>query len=219
MRGLLTVLLLGVAFFCLTAQGTVSAQDDYATKRGGPQNPTVLELKSLPAFCTAKWKLDAGQPNAEEIREWRNTLGEAFDHLHHYCDGLNFVNRVRRGVGDKGTLLGLALGEFHYMQRIPSDNVLRPQLELNIGQALYMADRIPEATAALRKAILLKPGYEGAYLLLSFCYRRLGDSTRAARTLEEGTTRVPDSRALRDALEWMNSQKEKPDGGAQVIKR
>jgi tetratricopeptide (TPR) repeat protein len=133
--------------------------------------------------------------------------------MHHYCFGLNFLNRANRGMGNKAVLLNWALGEFKYMQGIPADNVLRPDVEYNIGLVLYTQDRIPQAIVQLRKAIQMKRGNERAYLLLSFCYRRLGDRTSAAHALQEGLTRVPESRALRNALEWMNKETAAPDGG------
>jgi hypothetical protein len=214
MRRSLAVLLLQVACFLLVIQGVASTQDDIEKKRGGPAAPTVLELKFLPPFCTTRFKWSSGQADTEEVKKWENILGGAFIHTHHYCMGLNYLNRIDRGIGNREFLLGLAGGEFLYMQNnVAADNVLRPEVEFNIGMVQYRADRSPQAIGQLLKAIQMKPNYERAYLLLSFCYLRLGDRTSAADALQKGLAMVPDSRALRDALNEMNHVKKEPDGG------
>lgn len=214
MRRSIAILLLEVACLCLVIQGVANAQDDFEKKRGGPQWPTVQELMFLPPYCTTRYTWGKVQAETEEVKRWRNILGGAFIHVHHYCNGLNFLNRITRGVGDRQVLLGLAQGEFKYIQNnVPADNVLRPEVEFNMGLVLYKADRIPQAIGQFQKAILMNPNYEQAYLLLSFGYLRLGDRTSAADALQKGLTRVPNSRALRDALNEMNSTKKEPDAG------
>ena len=209
----LAVLLLEVTCLCLVVQGVASAQNAHEKKLGGSPIPTVLELKFLPPYCTTRFKWLSGQADPKEVVKWQSILGGAFVSLHHYCIGLNCLNRVDKGIGDKRTLLEEALGEFQYMQGIPADNALRPEVEYNLGLVLYRLDRIPQAIGQLLKTIQMKPNYERAYLLLSFCYLRLGDGTSAAQALQVGLTRVPDSRALRDALNEMNSKKKEPDDG------
>jgi tetratricopeptide (TPR) repeat protein len=174
-----------------------------------------MELKSLPAACVVKFKWDEGHGDPAQVEKWKNILGGAFWSMHHYCIGLNCLNRVDRGIGDKGALLGEALGQFKYMQGIPADNVLRPEVEYNIGLVLYRMDRISQAIGQLRRTIQMKPNYERAYLLLDICYLRLGDRASAAAALREGLKRVPNSRALQDALNKMTSEKEQPDGPGQ----
>ena len=202
--------MLEAACLCLITQGMARAQSNIENKRGGPSSPTEQELKSLPPYCTARLSMSKPLANEEQIKRWQNILGDAFLHIHHYCNGLNFLNRIHRAIGDKNYLLGRALQNFQYMYRIPENHFLRPELELNIGQVHYMADQIPQAMASFRKAIQMKPSYERAYLLLSFCFRRVGDRTSAVRALQEGLTKVPDSRALQNALRWMNSANDKP---------
>jgi tetratricopeptide (TPR) repeat protein len=214
----LTMLLLKVACLCIVLPGVCNAQNSFDKKRGGPQMPTAQEIRFLPPYCVTKWKIDTGSPelNAEDVKKWQDIFGDAFISMHHYCFGLNFLNRLDRGLVEKDVLLGLALGDFQYMETHTPDwnnNVLRPDVEYNVGLVLYKMDNIPQAIEQLIIVVKIKPDFERAYLLLSFCYRRLGDLANAANTLRVGLTRVPHSRALRDALDEMNSKKNDPDSG------
>jgi tetratricopeptide (TPR) repeat protein len=194
------LLLSCILFICLANQSLLNAKEDFIEKQGGPHSPTDSELKSLPSACYARLGMKNGKASAEEVKEWKDALGSAFIHIHHYCYALNFLNRIRRGVGDKNTLLGLALGDLQYMQRIPEDHALRPEVEFNIAQVLYQMNRIAETIAPARKAIQLRPNYVEAYLLLSLCYHHMGDRANEIAVLQAGLTKAPDSPALRNAL-------------------
>jgi tetratricopeptide (TPR) repeat protein len=201
MQRLLVKLMLAIACLFFLNQRPTIAKDEWLKKQGGPHTPTPLELKSLPPVCTTRFSLAKDQADPEDLKQWRNYLGEAFIHIHHHCYALNFLNRINRGIGDKNTLLGLALGDFQYMQRhVREDNILRPEIEYSIGQVLYQMNRIPEAIAPIGKAIQLKPDYVQAYLLLSFCYAQMGESTMALEILQKGLARLPNSHALQEAL-------------------
>lgn len=200
------VLSMIVVCLCFIQNPINADEEDYKRKIGGSYPPTAEELKMLPPACIAKENRDPA-----EVKKWEKILGDSFLHLHHYCYALNFLNRIHRGIGDKRFLLGAALNDFKYMQRIPEQNVLRPEVEYNIGQVLYQLDRMPEAIAPIRKAILLKPDYVQAYLLLSLCYRRIGDIADAAEALRTGLAKVPASQALQNALNEINSIKQGSD--------
>jgi tetratricopeptide (TPR) repeat protein len=194
------VLLLIVAFFFFTPNPINADMATFIKKMGGPYSPTPQEIKMLPPACISKETKDP-----EEVKKWKQILGSSYLHLHHHCYALNFLNRIQRGVGDRKTLLQAALADFRYMDRIPEENVLRPEVEYNIGYVLYQLNRIPEAIARLRKAAILKTDYIQAYLILSLCYQRMGDATNAAAVLRTGLTKIPDSPALQRALKDINS--------------
>ena len=195
-----------LACLCLSQNPLWADLEDHVRRMGGPNKATPEELRMLPVACIAKERKDH-----DESKMWERTLGEAFTHLHHYCNGLTFLNRIERGIGDRKYLQNAALDEFQYMQRIPADSPLRPELDYNMGQVLYELNRIPEAIAPLRRVIRLKPDYVRAYLLLSLCYKRMEDTAGAAEVLRTGLAKVPDSRALQSALDELNTTK--PDSG------
>jgi tetratricopeptide (TPR) repeat protein len=209
----LSVLLPALAIcFCLIRTPLGADEKEYLRKLGGDDKYTPQELKRLPAACIAKEDKSAH----EEREKWHSILGESFDHLHHYCNGLNFLNRIKRGIGDKKSLLQGALGEFRYMDhQISGNNPLRPELEYNIGSVLFELNRFPEAIVAIRKSIFVQPDNAQAYLLLSMCYKRMGDSARALDVLQAGLAKVPGSQALRSAMNDLNGAKQDSDKGKQ----
>lgn len=188
---------------CFTQNFITADEEEHIRKMGGPNQPTALELKMLPSACIAKQTEDP-----EEVRKWKTVLGEAFVHLHHYCHGLNALNRINRGLGDRDYLLDAALSDFRYMEhQVAEKNVLIPEVEFNIGYVLYQLNRIKEAITPIQKAIRLKPDYVQAYLLLSYCYDRVGDTAGAAGILRSGLAKAPNSQALQSALARINSAK------------
>src|SRR5574340_566471 len=90
--------------------------------------PTQIEMATLPAYCAVKFD-EANHPESAEM--WRSTMGRGnFVHIHHYCAGLNFVNRARgmtsANKGRQGTLEG-ALRNFDYvLDHTQPDFYLRP---------------------------------------------------------------------------------------------
>jgi hypothetical protein len=60
-------------------------------------SPTDSELMMLPPYCHAKLKGDDSTK-----RQWASQMGAGiFVHLHHYCFGLNFMNRTMRAMDGK----------------------------------------------------------------------------------------------------------------------
>ena len=191
---------------CLITNPIRATEKEHLRRLGGSDKWTPEELAMyLPPACRVKEDKTAH----DERKMWENTLGVAFLHLHHYCTGLTFLSRVERGIGDRNYLLNAALKEFRYMQRIPQDNALRPELEYNTGYVLFQLKRYPEALGSLQKTVLLKPDYVQAYLLLSSCYGRIGNATRAAEILRAGLARMPESAALKDALSAITTTESK----------
>lgn len=88
-----------------------------------PFKPTPAELQALPDYCKARL---SGDKSSQQ--RWVQQFGkDNFLHFHHYCVGLNYVNRVRVSFGSKHKkhYIETALGEFKYVLRNwPEDFVL-----------------------------------------------------------------------------------------------
>ena len=76
-----------------------------------------------------------------------------------------------------------ALIEFSAMLRIDPN---RAEVHANIGTIYYAQGRYTEASAALKKALALKPGLKGARAFLGMSEARLGHTLEALPHLEEG---------------------------------
>ena len=54
--------------------------------------PTPKELKMLPPYCYAR----IGPADQATRNSWEQQMGkQIFLHLHHYCTGMNYMNRAR----------------------------------------------------------------------------------------------------------------------------
>ncbi len=161
--------------------------------------PTQVEMATLPAYCAVKF--DEAK-HAESAEMWRSTMGRGnFVHIHHYCAGLNFVNRARgmtsANKGRQGTLEG-ALRNFDYvLAHTQPDFYLRPEIMMNRGIALSMMNRTGEAIGDLIKAIETDPNQPRAYMTLADVYsNKLKNRAKALETVTEGLRHNPDTKSL-----------------------
>jgi hypothetical protein len=93
-----------------------------------PLAVTDLELQLLPKACHARLR---GDQAAQSL--WKQRLGsDTFVHLHHFCFGLNFINRAKFSMVkyNKRYYLNQAVGEFAYvLKNWPANSPLRPEAE------------------------------------------------------------------------------------------
>jgi hypothetical protein len=93
-----------------------------------PPRPTAQELVLLPKACDARLNGD------ESVRaRWEQQIGrQNFLHLHHYCFGLNYINRAKITFDKplKRYFLQAAGNNFDYvLTHWPADSPLRPDAE------------------------------------------------------------------------------------------
>lgn len=102
-----------------------------------PEAPTDSELVVLPQACHARLR-----GSKEVYAAWQQKIGRGnFDHLHHYCFALNYINRARFTSDPKLKLYFLqrADGNFDYVLRHwPADSLLRPDAEIGKQQVQMM---------------------------------------------------------------------------------
>ncbi len=155
--------------------------------------PTQAELGALPPYCAARFG-----GSAEALRNAKASMGPDFSHIHHYCAGLNFINRVRGSASStkQDTLLA-AVRNFDYMLGHASvDFYLRPEILMNRGIALTMLKRNGEAVGNLMQAIELDPGQPRAYMALADLYLTLKNHSKALETVTQGLRHNPDTKSL-----------------------
>ena len=159
--------------------------------------PTPAEMATLPPYCAAKF--DEGK-NPELAKTWRSTMGWEFMHIHHYCAGLNFVNRAAGMTSankDRQGVLQQALRNFDYMlTNTPPDFYLRPEILMNRGIALSMLNRTGEAVGDLLKSIEANPKQPRAYMTLADMYDKQRNRAKALETVTEGLRHNPDTKSL-----------------------
>lgn len=157
--------------------------------------PSQAEIAALPAYCAAK--LVEGT-NPEPAKIWRSSMGGDFIHMHHYCFGLNFLNRARRSFSSENSgTLAAAVREFDYMLSNCSPGFsLRPEILLNRGIALSMMKRNGEAVGNLLKSIEMDPKQPRAYMVLADLYDKQKNRGKALETVTAGLRHNPSTKSL-----------------------
>lgn len=173
--------------------------------------PNAAEMSKLPPYCQAKFNLPPGSP---EWLGWRDRIGENWNDLHHYCAGLNYVNRYWRASDkrDKGFYLQRAMGGFDYLVKAQKpDFALRAEMYANRGEVFKLMGKPGEAAKDFNQALSIDPRMVRPYLQLADLYVAGKSPNRALETVTEGLRHVPDSTALQRRYLELGGQKPFPD--------
>lgn len=179
-----------VAFF-LAASFTglaAHAQSNYA--------PSDAELASLPPICTIKLR---SSPLKES---YAKQYGSNWQHMHHYCFGVNFANRARfsRDETTRNDNFKESIANYYYMiDHTEKSFWMRPQIHVEMGRVYLRMNKRIEAAKDFAAAITANPRYEPAYVPLIETYRALGSSSAALEVATAGLRYFPDSKALRQS--------------------
>ncbi len=155
--------------------------------------PTQSELTTLPPYCAARF-----DERSAAFKNWKTSMGPNFIHIHHYCAGLNFMNRARGSFSSgRQDTLGAVVREFDYvLDHVTADFYLRPEILMNRGIALTMLKRNGEAVGNLMKAIELDAKQPRAYMALADLYLKQNNRSKALETATEGLRHNPDTESL-----------------------
>ncbi len=161
-----------------------------------PWAPTDSEMASLPPYCKARMKSGQGSP---EYKMWEGTLGKDFVHTHHYCAGVNFINRYYRSRSpqDKRFNLNNAQNNLQYMVANADPGYsLMPDVYLNLGVVYSLTNQTAQAITHFNKAIELNPRQPKAYNALSDYYTKTKQSAKALEIVTTGLRYNPDTKSL-----------------------
>lgn len=155
-----------------------------------------LEFASLPPYCRARLKAPRG---SAEWESWASRIPE-FPSIHHYCVGLNFMNRARAqfDLPVRGSYLNRAVNEMGYNLKGPKpEAVLTATIFLNRAAAYEMWKRPGEAIRDLISAIQYDPRLEQAYDRLAALLERSSGRKQALEIVTQGLQYVPSSERLK----------------------
>jgi tetratricopeptide (TPR) repeat protein len=161
-----------------------------------PWAPSDTEMTSLPPYCKVRFKSGAQSP---EYKMWEKTLGKDFLHTHHYCAGVNFINRYYRARSqqDKQFNLRSAQATLNYMVEKASPSYsLMPDVYLNLGVVYLLTNQTAQAVTHFNKAIELNPRQPKAYNALSDYYAKTKQSAKALEIVTTGLRHNPDIKSL-----------------------
>ena len=158
---------------------------------------TAAELSVLPLFCQTK--LSATSSAADHVL-YSGKIGPDWLHIHHYCSALNFINRYKRSIADKGDqrfYLESAMGEFEYIFTHASPTFwMRPEMHVQKGKLLAAAKRNVEAVNEFEQALQKNPNYVEAYAALSDLYNNTGQKSKSITAVEQALQRAPNNKSL-----------------------
>lgn len=173
--------------------------------------PTDAEMLSLPAYCQVKFN---APPQSPEWKGWRDRIGANYIDLHHFCAGINFVNRYwgARNARDRGFYLQNAMNNFDYMVKAEKpDFTLRAELYSHRGEVFKLMRRPAEAVREFNHALSIDPRFVKPYLQLAELNVAGKSPARALEIVTEGLRHVPDSTALQRRYLELGGKKPFPD--------
>lgn len=179
--------------------------------------PNAAEMLSLPPYCKARFTAPRGSP---EWQAWWNRLGKNFQDIHHYCVGMNSMNRywAARDPKDRSFYLEKAMNNFDYMVNAAQpDFPLRAEVYASRGEALKLQRKTGEAMRDLQQAIELNPALAKAYQQLIDIYSDAAMKDKALETATQGLRYIPASRSLQRRYLELGGKKPFPEPVKQSV--
>lgn len=187
----------------------VSGLSGLATQAQGEFRVTDAEISSLPIFCAARYK-----GSASEYDIWIQRLGSDFAHTHHYCNGLNFINRYYRSRSQQDKVFNLnnARSNLEYMvTNADPAYSLMPDVYLNLGVVSSLMNQPAQAITHFNKAIQLNPRQPRAYSALADFYAKNKQTAKALEIVTEGLRHNPDTNSLQRRYTELGGKLPYPD--------
>lgn len=160
--------------------------------------PTLAEWAAWPAYCKGRYvTTNIGAASEfrpmfppEAVEEQRHRIGaETFEHVHHYCAGVAWLNRARveSGAERKDYLLREALGEAQYTaQRIPSDSPVMGPVTITLARIYMEKKDFGTAARYFEEGIRARPNDAMAYSAYAVMYRSQKQLDKAKQVLLDG---------------------------------
>jgi len=177
------------------------------------------EWALLPDWCIDSQQGPYGGPDyggmnkSPRAPQWVALMGTDFWHMHHYCRGLNDLNRLNRAdltPRERIALTDSALVEFRYViNNCKPTMPLLPEAFLRMGDVFVMRNELGNASAAFEQSRKLKPDYWPAYSRWADVLIGLKQFERARALLEEGLGHSPQQPVLLQKLRQAGG-KERP---------
>lgn len=176
-----------------------------------PWTPTEQEMAALPTFCKVKFREKTDSP---AWRQWAAGLGPDFIHVHHYCAGLNFLNRSYRSrtLQERNYNLSSARNNMQYMiDHAAPSFALMPEVYYSLGIISQLEGRTGESILNLRKAVELRPSMISSWQALADRYLAIQDRAQALQAITEGLRHNPDSQSLQRRYKELGGREPWPE--------
>jgi tetratricopeptide (TPR) repeat protein len=152
------------------------------------------EMATLPPYCKARVS-----PNTAEFESWHKQLGPKFMDIHHYCTGLNYINRYFKSRDNtlRKYYLSRVIPEMNYtMKDLPPAFPLAGEMYLNRGYGHRLSGNKATAMMDFIKAVELGPKRPQAYSRLIDSYLEAKNKAKALEVASSGLAHLPDNKML-----------------------
>lgn len=156
----------------------------------------AIDLTALPPFCKARIE---PKSSAEYEAGARQFGSGNWDHMHHYCYALDWMNKYRRvrTTQEKQFVLNNVISEYNYVvTHSRPDFYMRPQVYLAMADVYRLQKNVGGAAQALEKAVAFQPTLERAHLELMNLMRQAGAREAALDAATRGLRHIPESKQL-----------------------
>ena len=165
-----------------------------------------VKIGQLPEFC-----LCAGYPppSCSEANRSRyiQHYGNIFNHIHHYCWGLDKLNIQLQSGKPSDAALESVISEFDYVLKLKDPKQsMHAEIWTKKGQVLLMLNKNMEAVNSFYNAIKSNKRYIPAYIYLSQYLKSKGDNSSACKILKYGIENNPKSQKLKQLAATCKSQ-------------
>lgn len=183
----------------------------------------LLLLISMPAWAILPYAATPAEQAMCQARVY-SRLGERNQntmHMHHYCDGLRFLDRAYASMGkkqDMGHYLNESINNFDYvLKATQEDYVMRGEVHVGKARALKLAGKKSEAAAEYIKALRYDPNSSAIHLTLADFYQEAGNKPKALEMVTEGLRRNPDSKGLKRRYTELGGKLPYPEAVAKTM--
>ncbi len=183
----------------------------------------ILLLISMPAWATLPFEATAAEKAMCQARIY-SRLGERNQntiHMHHYCDGLRFLDRAYASLGNKEDMrhyLDLSIDGFDYaLSHTEEGYAMRGEIYMGKATALKLAGKKGEAAAEYIKALRYNPDSSIIYLELADFYQGMGDKPKALEYVTEGLRHIPVSKGLKSRYTELGGKLPYPEPATKII--
>ncbi|WP_374661036.1 hypothetical protein [Inhella sp.] len=182
-------------------------------------------LVTLPPYCADSELSHSYNRFGPRWQYWVSRMGDLFNSIHHYCEGMLRVREARRmPAGSQGQVIALrrALSEYNYILDGADVRRLRafplwPEMLLRRGEVAVLMEDWALAGASYEQARLVKPDYWPAYLDWAEKLASLKLTQQARDLVRQGLQVDPSVETLRQAfLKYGGALKDIPEKAAAV---
>ena len=171
---------------------------------------TDAEWIMLPEYCHHQGNVSENH-RATNSAEWRITLGEDFEPIHHWCAVYMWMGRAyKAGLGSNEGKNMLRMAESdtgYFIKRMGPNSPRAAEAFTRLGEVYLLQGKPRDAEPAFKRAHEIDPSRWQTYLLWGQFLYKNGQLAEARKEISEGLEHAPDNRALKSFLAEMSTRK------------